>query len=104
MFLLVSAGLLAGCGTNTGVNVTGTGTLQTSVAAVNDSGGTFVNASGGVVYSRDISDDIQNGYGISYYDNGNIQYKGYWKNGKAEGTGTLYYMNGLAAYVGQWDN
>lgn len=43
------------------------------------------------------------GYGIQYYSDGSIYYKGYWSNDKKNGQGTIYYSNG-SKYVGNWEN
>ena len=35
------------------------------------------------------------GYGTTYYSNGNIKYVGEWKNGQPHGKGKKYYTDGL---------
>lgn len=36
---------------------------------------------------------LPNGYGISYYEDGTIEYQGYWKNGKPNGQGLYHYFD-----------
>jgi hypothetical protein len=38
-------------------------------------------------------------HGTSYYENGNIEYEGSWKNNEWSGRGKLYHKNGLFAMV-----
>lgn len=50
------------------------------------------------------SDNLPNGKGIVYYENGKIRYKGELKAGKFDGKGTLYKKNGDVDYDGNWKN
>jgi antitoxin component YwqK of YwqJK toxin-antitoxin module len=43
-------------------------------------------------------------YGIVYYENGNIKYKGEFQNGCCHGNGILYYDNGDIHYNGKMSN
>jgi hypothetical protein len=36
---------------------------------------------------------LPNGYGISYYEDGTIEYQGYWKNGEPNGQGLYHYFD-----------
>ena len=44
--------------------------------------------------------NIIDGKGIEYYENGNKEYEGDWKEGKADGKGIEYYENGNKRYEG----
>ena len=43
----------------------------------------------------------RNGEGIFYYKDGGF-YDGHWKDNMMNGYGKLYYDNGKVAYEGQW--
>ena len=55
----------------------------------------------GGVYSGETEEDVPSGYGIWTKQKGNIEYRGYWKNGKENGQGALktpytYYLGGFS--------
>ena len=47
--------------------------------------------------------DIREGKGKEYYENGNIKYYGDFKNGKYEGYGLLYNSDGSIKYAGNFE-
>jgi len=49
-------------------------------------------------------DNLPNGKGIAYYENGKIRYKGELRAGQFDGKGTLYKKNGDVDYDGNWKN
>ena len=57
----------------------------------------------GKYYIGEIKNNLPNGKGIKYYQNGKINYEGYFINGKFEGNGKLFYEDG-AYYIGQFKN
>ena len=48
-------------------------------------------------------DDLRNGKGTLYYQNGKINYDGDWVNGRPNGYGKYIYGND-SYYIGQWKN
>ena len=54
-------------------------------------------------YIGEFKNNIPNGKGIKYYENGNILYKGDFIDGKFEGNGQLFLEDGLY-YIGQFKN
>ena len=44
------------------------------------------------------------GYGISYYRNGSVEYKGMWNHGMKQGKGTLYDETGNLIHDGLWQS
>ena len=49
------------------------------------------------------NNNIPNGKGVKYYSNGNIQFEGYFMNGKFEGKGKYYYDDG-DYFIGEYKN
>ena len=43
---------------------------------------------------KDFKNGLEHGFGIGYYDNGNLAYKCNYKNGKREGSCISYDKNG----------
>lgn len=62
--------------------------------------GTMITEKG--VYEGEFQDLLPHGYGVMYYNNGNI-YQGNWKNGKKRGVG-LKNNNNDTLYFGEWKN
>lgn len=71
----------------------------------------------GILYTYDLNGEIYkyyegsikemeiHGYGTSFYENGNIHYKGEFEKGKFEGNGELYYpYNNIIKYKGHFKN
>ena len=55
--------------------------------------GKFFNDKGKLIYEGDYKNDLKNGEGIYYYNNGD-KYEGEWINGIREGKGIFYWKNG----------
>ena len=55
--------------------------------------GKFFNDKGKLIYEGDYKNDLKNGEGIYYYNNGD-KYEGEWVNGIREGKGIFYWKNG----------
>ncbi len=55
-------------------------------------------------YSGKMKDGKENGFGTSYYSNGQIEYQGDWENGTYSGVGSYYDSNGALIYSGSWEN
>ena len=56
-------------------------------------------------YEGQFKNGSYNGNGTSYYDNGQIEYRGLWKTSVKSGQdGTLYASNGSLLYVGEFEN
>lgn len=51
-----------------------------------------------LVYDGFIENNKYNGYGVLYFENGNINIEGIWKDGKIIKTYTKYYENGRILY------
>ena len=47
---------------------------------------------------------MKDGAWVSYYENGQLTYKGNYKNGKKEGAWVSYWMNGQLYYKGNYKN
>ena len=60
------------------------------------------NAKGNVLYRGGMWKGKKEGYGISYYDNGEKQYEGLYRCGMREGEGVSYSRQGVVQYTGRW--
>ena len=58
---------------------------------------------GNVAYEGDFVNNNRQGYGKEYYENGKLKYEGNFFNDKYEGNGKYYYEDGNS-YDGQWSN
>ena len=73
----------------------GLGQAFSSFPRSSDTGQPVINYDGFCVHGR------RDGYGTSYFPNGCVEYKGFWKNNQCHGFGTFYPSPALK-YVGLW--
>ncbi len=66
--------------------------------------GTEYYENGNVKYTGEFRKDEYSGDGKLYYENGKIEYEGEFKNSKYDGKGTLYNEDGSVKYKGKWIN
>ena len=59
---------------------------------------------GNLKYYGFMKDGKKHGYGISFYENTNIEYEGYWEYDYYEGKGKKYNNIGKLIYDGSWKN
>lgn len=65
----------------------------------------ILNSSSSKVYRYEgIYESNQSTSGTSYYEDGNIKYKGEFNNSGYNGKGILYWQNGNVKYDGEWSN